>query len=156
MDVRKGETGDAGGTGSPGVEASSLADKARAHVTEAAEPLKQEALATAERQKDYGADQIGGLAQAVHGVASELERQMPQAAGYVHSAASNLDRMASSLRDQSVDDLMQSFGKFARAQPAAVFGAAVLAGIALSRYVKSSGHGAPDANRGGTHGIRDQ
>lgn len=143
MDVRKGETAGAGGPGSPGEEASNLASKARAHVSEATEPLKQEALATAERQKDYGADQIGGLAQAVHGVATELERQLPQAAGYVHDAASNLERVASSLREQSVDELMQSFGKFARTRPAAVFGAAVLAGIALSRYVRVSSRDAP-------------
>lgn len=121
---------------------SPLAERARAGIAEAAEPLKQEALATAERQKEAGAARLGGLAQAVHGAAHELESQLPQAAGYAHDAASHLERVSTSLREHNIDELMNDLGRFARSQPAALFGGAVLAGIVLSRVLKNAGHAA--------------
>jgi hypothetical protein len=63
---------------------------------------------------------------------------MPQAATFVHDAATRLEGAAASLRERSVDDLLRSFNNFARSQPAALFGGAVLAGFALSRFLKSS------------------
>jgi hypothetical protein len=63
---------------------------------------------------------------------------MPQAAGLIHDAATRLEGAAASLRDRSVDDLLRSLNDFARNQPAAFFGSAVLAGFALSRFLKSS------------------
>lgn len=92
----------------------------------------------AEKQKQAGADQIGGVARAVHGAAREIEQNMPQAAGFIHDAATRLEGAAASLRERSVDDLMRSLNDFARTQPAAFFGGAVLAGFALSRFLKSS------------------
>ena len=63
---------------------------------------------------------------------------MPQAAGVIHDAAAKLEGAAASLRERSIDELVGSFSKFARKQPAAFFGGPVLAGFALSRFLKSS------------------
>jgi hypothetical protein len=54
------------------------------------------------------------------------------------------------LRERSLDDLMQSFGRFARTQPATFFGGAVVAGFALSRFLKSSAD-APSRGTGQHH-----
>jgi hypothetical protein len=112
----------------------------------AAEPMKQKAHDVAEQQKKAGAEWIVDVAGAIHGAAHELESQMPPAAGYIHDAASRLEGAAAALREHSIDDLMHSFGDFARRQPLALFGGAMLAGFAMSRFLKSSAGTAPDRN----------
>jgi hypothetical protein len=92
----------------------------------------------AERQKRAGADQADEMAKAVHGAASELQDQMPRTAEFVHTAASRLEQGAGALRERSVRDLISSFNDFGRKEPLAVFGSAVLAGFAISRFLKSS------------------
>ena len=119
-------------------KASSVAAEARVQAAEILEPVKEKARETAELQKDAGADQIGGIARAVHGAADELERELPHAAAYVHDAADRIGRAASALREHDVDDLFRSLGDFARRQPATFFGSAVFAGFAISRFLKSS------------------
>jgi hypothetical protein len=119
-------------------KASSAAAEVRAQAAEILEPVKEKALETAEQQKDSGAEQIGGIARAVHGAAGELERELPHAAAYVHDAADRIDRAASALREHNVDDLFRSLSDFARRQPATFFGSAVFAGFAISRFLKSS------------------
>jgi len=63
---------------------------------------------------------------------------MPQIAGYIHDAGHRLEEMADGLRQGNVDELMGKFGDYARNQPAMVFGGAMLAGFALTRFVKSA------------------
>lgn len=122
-----------------GMQATSAAEQVGSKATGAAEQIKQTAQSAAKQQQERGADKMAGIAEAVHGAAQELEAQLPSAAGYVHDAADGLQRMSSSLRESSLNDLIGGVGKFAREQPAAFFGGAVLAGFALSRFLKSSG-----------------
>ena len=105
---------------------------------QAAEIARAEAQGAAERHKGTGAQQIHGVAEAVHGAAREIEGQLPQFAGYIHEAAAKLEIASAAVRDQSVEDLLGSVGRFARNQPLAFFGGAMLAGFALSRFLKSS------------------
>ena len=118
----------------------SLGGRAKSNIGEAAETAKARARRVAQRQKDVGADRLRDVAGAVHGAARELETGMPEVASYVHGAAGRLEDVANTLRHQSVDDLMERIGSFARAQPAIFFGGALLAGFALTRFLKSSGH----------------
>lgn len=105
------------------------------------EPLGQEARDLAEKQKRAGADRLGGMARAVHQAADQLDPELPpQARAYIHEAADSIDRVSAAIRDRSVGDLVDTAGKFARRQPAAFFGGAVLAGFVLSRFLKSSSH----------------
>src|ERR1041385_4271591 len=75
-----------------------------------------------EEQKDAGAEKAGGVADAIHSAAHELESQMTGAAGYVHDAADRLDSAAAKLKEQSLRDLLSGVTGFARDQPAAFFG----------------------------------
>jgi hypothetical protein len=129
-------------------QASSAAEDAKSALDAASVTVKERALRLAEQEKKAGADQIGGVARAVHGAAREIEQELPHAAGFIHDAAAKLEGAADSLRDRSVDDLIRSLNNFARNQPAAFFGGAVLAGFALSRFLKSS------AEPGGEHEQR--
>jgi hypothetical protein len=126
---------------------SEAVEQTRAAFGDAAETTKDTARGVAEQQKRAGADRIDTLASAVHGAAKEIEPEMPQAAGYIRDAADRLANMSSTLRERSLDDLVGQLGEFARRQPAMFFGGAVLAGVALSRFLKSSGEGAPGRHR---------
>jgi hypothetical protein len=118
---------------------SSLGDKAKSNIAEAAESAKAEARRIANQQKDAGAVRLGEVAGAVRGAARTLETGMPQMAGYIHEAAARLEDAAKTMRHRSVDDLVDEVSSFARAQPAVFFGGAMLAGFALTRFLKSSG-----------------
>ncbi len=120
------------------IDISALADTAKAKLGEIGEPVKDKAIEVASKQKDAGAEQIQVAAKAVHGAARELESGMPEFAGYIHEVGNKLDRFASDIRSDSIDGMMSRIGDFSRNQPALLFGGAVLAGFALSRFLKSS------------------
>jgi hypothetical protein len=92
----------------------------------------------AEEQKQAGAGQIDEMAKAVHGAANELQQQMPKAAEFVHAAVSRLEEGAGALRERSIKDLVSGFNDFGRKEPLAFFGGAMVAGFAISRFLKSS------------------
>jgi hypothetical protein len=138
MDQPQQWTGDGGQQRSLKQKVSSEAERAKAKLTEAAQPVKEQAREFAERQKTAGAEQIGGVARAVHGAADKLEQDLPFAAEYVRQAADTIEGAADSLKQKSVDDIAKSVADFARAQPVAFIGGAVLAGFVLARFLKSS------------------
>ena len=102
------------------------------------EPMKEKALNMAEEKKQTGVDQIGRVAQAVHAAASQIEREIPQAATYIHRAAEGLEQASQAISNRSVGDMVDYVEDFARRHPAAFFGSTVLAGFVLSRFIKSS------------------
>ncbi|MXP62484.1 hypothetical protein E0493_03835 [Roseomonas sp. M0104] len=71
-------------------------------------------------------------------VAEDLEDASPEIARHVRSAADSVDSLATALRERSVGDLVGEVNEFARRQPVAFFGAAMVAGFALTRFARSS------------------
>jgi len=118
--------------------ASSLAERARARLGDTIEPIKDKAREFAEARKQSGAEKIGGVAAAVRRTAGDLEPDLPRTAGYARHAAETMERASAALRERSLDELIGSAGQFARSQPVAFFAAAVVAGFALSRVLKTS------------------
>lgn len=102
------------------------------------EELTEQARTIAEEQKSRGATRLGGVARAVHNAASEIERDLPQAAGYIHEAADHIQRASAAVREQSIEGMVTAINDFARRQPVAFFGGSVLAGFVLSRFLKST------------------
>jgi len=98
----------------------------------------QNARTYAEEGKEVTARQIGTVASAIRGAARELEGHMPKGAELVRSAAATLESGAERLRQRSVDEWLQSLKRFAHDEPAALFGGAILAGFAVSRFLNSS------------------
>jgi hypothetical protein len=105
---------------------------------ELAEPVKDKAMEVAQSQKDIGADQLSIVAKAIHGAACELQSEMPEIAQYVHTAGKKVEKAASDLRGGSIEDLMGKFSSFARSQPVTVFGSAIIAGFAVTRFAKAT------------------
>ena len=116
----------------------STAEAARDSVVGAIRPARDTVQSFAQRQKELGAQQIGSVARATHRAAEEMEKELPGVAKSIHDAAGKLDAASESLRNQRLEDLLDSLGDLARKRPAAVFGGAILAGFALSRFLKAS------------------
>ncbi len=102
--------------------------------TSTIESAKQEAT----HQKAAGAEKIDAVARSVHGVAESVQSELPQVSKSIHDAAAAMERASRVLRDSSVEELAAGAGEFARTQPMMFFGAAVVAGFAVARLLKSS------------------
>jgi hypothetical protein len=114
---------------------------------EAAEPIKEKIRESAEQQKHAGAEQLSGIARAIHSAADELRGQFPQGAEYIDHAAESVSQASSMLRDRPAEELLRELNGLAQRQPLVVFGASVLAGFAMARFLKSSAmppHGQPE------------
>jgi hypothetical protein len=111
-----------------------------------AHDLKNRARGYVEERKTGGADRLASFAHAAERAADDLEKESPEAARYVREAASGVERFSSRLRERSVEDWAADARDFARRQPFLVFGGAVLAGLAISRFLKSSAEDRPRPN----------
>ncbi|CAO3403975.1 hypothetical protein [Azospirillum palustre] len=109
-----------------------------------------------EQQTGRAADQLGGVANALHKAAEQLnEENGGVVADYAEQAASRVERVADMLRDASVDDIVGEVEGFARRQPEVFIGAAFAVGFLAARFLKSSSdrrmHRASTSLRGTAH-----
>jgi hypothetical protein len=116
----------------------SVMTAAKDAVGELAEPLKEKALEVASEKKDAGADQLQLLARAMQGASEAVQGDVPYVAGYIKSLSGSLEKVSADIRERDLDELGQTMTDFAKRNPALVFGGAILAGLALSRFLKSS------------------
>ena len=91
-----------------------------------------------ESNKAAGADAIASVARSAKSAADNFEKQSPQLASAVRSAAEGVERISMDIRDRSMGELIDSIGDFARRQPTAFFGCGILAGVVISRFLGSS------------------
>jgi hypothetical protein len=107
-----------------------------------------------------GVETIGSVAQAVQGAADRLDAEAPQIADFVREAAQTVERLSNDLRERSLGEIAASISNFARQEPVAFFGGAVLAGFVLARlrnrpapqntsYMRQATLPSPDAPLGG-------
>jgi hypothetical protein len=121
-------------------QAAELTDSAKGLASDAGEKLRS----AAESQKTAGADYITGLASAVRRAAGEFDQEIPQAANYIRGAAEAIDDFSDALRRRDLSQLVREVQGFARSQPTAFFGATLVAGFAVVRFLKSSTVAASD------------
>jgi hypothetical protein len=82
---------------------------------------------------------LGSLAGAVRGMTQPLrDGGQGQMADYVNKAADGIERWASQLRQQDLEDAVRAVEQFARRQPAMFLGVAFGAGLIAARFLKSS------------------
>lgn len=125
---------------------SELKDKAAEDLSQIRRAATDQAQAamdmTAEKaaeQKNFLARQLGGVAQALEKVGSELERGDQQTLGqYTRDLGSSAKRIAEDIRDRDLGEVAAIAEDFGRKQPAAFLGLAALAGFAASRFVLAS------------------
>jgi ElaB/YqjD/DUF883 family membrane-anchored ribosome-binding protein len=117
---------------------SQLAQAAKEQASAAVAPIRDNARSVVEEQKERGASRIDDLAQALNNAAQALDEEIPQAATYVHSAADQLGKASSLLRDNSIEDLIKKATEFAEERPVVFVAGAVAAGFLLARLLRSS------------------
>lgn len=114
-------------------QATTVADSAKDLASKASEKL----LNTVEEQKAAGADFVTGMAGALRRAANEFG-EVPQAAQYIRLAANQIDSVSDAFRKRDLNQLVSDVQGFARRQPTAFLGMAVLAGFAAVRFLKTS------------------
>ena len=115
-------------------QASEFVDVAKDVASEATDKLKQ----TVDSQKSAGADYVGSLAGTIRRAAKEFDGDLPIAGSYIRKAASQVEGVADTIRTGNFKDLVRGAQSFARRQPTAFLGMAVLAGFGVVRFLKSS------------------
>ena len=133
-------------------QAGNLTEQAKDVASDAGEKLR----ATVSEQKAAGADYVGNVASIIRRTAYEFDSDIPQAGHYIRKAAAQLDTVSDAMRNRDMSQIVGNVQDFARKQPTAFFGAAVLLGFAAVRFLKSAPSGTAGAttttssNIGGT------
>jgi hypothetical protein len=130
-------------------QASGFVDSAKDVASQATDKLKQ----TVDAQKSAGADYVGSLAGTIRRAAKEFDGDLPIAGTYIRKAATQVEGIADTIKTGNFNDLVKGAQSFARRQPTAFLGMAVLAGFGVVRFLKSSATEADSSgpqNAGGT------
>jgi ElaB/YqjD/DUF883 family membrane-anchored ribosome-binding protein len=114
--------------------ASELVETAKDVASKAGDRLQE----TMAQQKGAGADYVSNLAQTMRRAAGEFDAEVPLAATYIRKAADQVTNAADAFREGNLNDLVQRAQSFARNQPTAFVGLAVLAGFGAIRFLKSA------------------
>jgi hypothetical protein len=119
-------------------QASEFLDAAKDVASQATDKLKQ----TVDGQKSAGADYVESLANTIRRAAKEFDGDLPIAGSYIRRAASRVEEVGDTIRSGNLKDLVRGAQSFARRQPTAFLGMAVLAGFGVVRFLKSSANDA--------------
>ena len=115
-------------------QASDLVDAAKDVASQATDKFKD----TVSAQKASGAEYVGSLADTMRRAAREFDTDLPMAGTYIRKAASQVEGVSDQIRNGTLNDLVRNTQSFARRQPTAFLGLAVLAGFGAVRFLKSS------------------
>jgi hypothetical protein len=149
--------------------AGNSADALKAHASDFADAAKDVAAQATDKLKDAvndrkssGAEYVGTIADTMRRAAREFDTDLPIAGTYIRKAAEQVDGVSEGIRNGNLNDLVRSAQSFARRQPTAFLGIAVLAGFGVVRFLKSSaesgsqsGSSASTSHRATNQGYRD-
>jgi len=103
-------------------------------------------------QKERAAGGVDTVALVLQQVAQQFRQQdQGTVAQYVDSAANQVGELASTLREQDIDQLVRTVGQYARRQPAPFLAATFALGFLGTRFFKSSSQ--PEQGSQGLHGY---
>lgn len=100
---------------------------------------------TIDGQKTAGAEYVGALADTMRRAARDFDHDLPIAGTYIRKAATQVETVFDSIKNGNLNDLVRGARGFARRQPTAFLGIAVLAGFGAVRFLKSSAEATADA-----------
>jgi len=117
-------------------QASDFVDAAKNMASQATDKLK----GAVNDQKSAGAAYVGTLAHTMRRAAQEFDKDLPMAGTYIRKAASQIEGVSDQIRMGNLNDVVRNAQSFARRQPTAFLGLAVLAGFGAVRFLKSASH----------------
>ncbi len=137
--------------------ASDLVGAAKEAARGAASQATDKIMETVGDQKNAGAEYVGNLAETLRRAAREFDNDLPIAGTYIRKAADQVDGVSDSIKNGDFNDLVRGAQDFARRQPTAFLGIAVLAGFGVMRFLKSSAESSQGGSTnaaGSTYGAR--
>lgn len=106
------------------------------NVKKVADQARDQAVKKVETKKHAVADQVEGIAKALHKAADQLqEQQQGNLAHYAHNFADKLDNMVGTLHNKDINTLLRQTRDMARRQPGLFVGGAMIAGFLLIRFL---------------------
>jgi hypothetical protein len=130
-----------GGGASPKEMAQSAAQTIKQETASFAGEAKDRAAEKLEQHKQTASQTLGDFANAVRKAGDELSQGDQSMAGrVVRQAADGLESFARSVADKRPEELIDAVRDFGRRNPTAFIAGSVLVGVALGRFLKSSGH----------------
>jgi len=119
--------------------AQNLGESAQRQAREISSDLQAEAQKVLSEQKEMAKSGMMDLVSAIRRAADDLEgHEQSQIAGMARSLAGGLEDFSQSISRRNFQDMVSEVERFAREHPTAFFGGAVLAGLAITRFAKSS------------------
>lgn len=101
--------------------------------------VKQRATAQLDTQKGRATDSLAAVASAVRHTSGHLRAdQHDTIAQYIDSAADQLERFSTTIRNKDVNELMRDARQLARRQPALFVAGTFAVGLLAARFLKSS------------------
>jgi hypothetical protein len=139
-----------------------LKDKALSIAGSSSDAIKDQASEFADAAKDVASQatdklkqNVGSLADTMRRAAREFDGDLPIAGVYIRKAASQIEGVSDSIKTGNFKDLVRSAQSFARRQPTAFLGMAVLAGFGVVRFLKSSANGSEGGEVGSRQTVGD-
>ena len=143
--------GDAFGTTASGDRGGQeLASREVPSVAGVIDQVKQQASSRVNEQKARAAEGLGSVASAIRSASENLRTENQTLATYADKAVDQIQLFADRMRDKEPAEMVRDAERFARRNPAAFVGGAFVLGLALARFLKSSGDTGA-AKRGLTH-----
>ena len=101
--------------------------------------VKERATAQLDTQKGHATEGLDAITQAVRQTTAHLRSdEHDTLARYIDQVADQLDRLSSSVRQKSVNELMQDVRQLGQRQPALFIGGSFAVGLLAARFLKSS------------------
>jgi hypothetical protein len=122
-------------------QAAEFVESAKGVASDATDKFKE----TIDGQKTAGAEYVGSLAETLRRAAREFDQDLPIAGTYIRKAATQVETASDSIKNGNFNDLVRGAQSFARRQPTAFLGIAVLAGFGAVRFLKSTAEATPNA-----------
>ena len=127
---------------------SEAASEVQSRAASLAGAVGEQAKSIGEAQKSNAADALENVAKAIHKTGSELHGQQDWAAQLIERGAAELSSLATSLRRNDMQGLIDNLGGLARRQPATFVGISMAAGFLLTRIGRLAVDSAADAGSG--------
>ncbi|HVI33807.1 hypothetical protein [Phenylobacterium sp.] len=128
-----------GSTGSAKEKMGQATQKMRDEAAHFASQAQQKAAGEIERRKATASQTLGQFATAIRKAGDELAEGDQSVAGrFVGQAADGLENFARTLSERRPEELLDSVRDFSRRNPTAFVAGAVLAGLAIGRFLRSS------------------
>lgn len=123
--------------------------------SEVTSDLQAQAQKMVSEQKEMARSGLMDMVSAIRTAADDLERhEQSQFANLARGLARGIEDFSQSIGRRNFQEMLTDVQRFARDHPATFFGGAVLAGLAIARFAKSSSEPRHEAHVGRTAGTR--